>query len=62
MEKLHQHVLSSSETHQIALQKDHVDFFLLTVDGLGDSEVRPISTGRTYESIHSNIDRALLFR
>ena len=61
--KTHQQVLSSSETHQIAFQKDHVDFFLVSLDNMGDSQVRPVLTGWPGgESIHSIIDRTLLIR
>jgi hypothetical protein len=60
--KTHQQVLSSSETHQIAFQKDHVDFFLVSLDNIGDSTVRPVSTRQPEKAIQSIIDRMLLSR
>jgi hypothetical protein len=38
--KSYEETLSSSETHQIPFQKDNIDFFLLTVDDVGDNEVK----------------------
>jgi len=32
--------LSLSETHQIAFQKDNIDFFMVTIDDIGDTEVK----------------------
>jgi hypothetical protein len=32
--------LSLSETHRIAFQKDNIDFFMVTIDDIGDTEVK----------------------
>jgi hypothetical protein len=38
--KSYEEALSASETHQIPFQQDNIDFFLVTVDDVGDSEVK----------------------
>jgi hypothetical protein len=37
--KSYEEPLNSSETHRIPFQKDNIDFFLVTVDDVGYSEV-----------------------
>lgn len=40
--KSYEEVLNLSETHQIPFQKDNTDFFMLTIDDIGDNEVKNI--------------------
>lgn len=37
--KSHEDALSLSETHRIAFQKGHIDFFMISIDHVGDNEV-----------------------
>jgi hypothetical protein len=37
--KSYEKALSLSETHQIPFQKENTDFFLVTIDDVGDNEV-----------------------
>ncbi len=38
--KSHEDSLYLSETHQIAFQKNNIDFFMITIDDMGDTEVK----------------------
>ncbi len=38
--KSYKDALCLSETHQIAFQKDNIDFFMVTIDGIGNTEVK----------------------
>jgi hypothetical protein len=37
--KSYEEALSLSETHQIPFQKNNIDFFMITIDGVADNEV-----------------------
>jgi len=37
--KVYEESLSLSETHQIPFQKDHIDFFMININDVGDREV-----------------------
>ena len=37
--KSYEEALHSSETHKIPFQKDHLDFFVMNIDDVKDSEV-----------------------
>jgi len=38
--KSYEDALSLSETHQIPFQKDNIDFFMVTIDDISNSEVK----------------------
>ncbi|CAF2761699.1 unnamed protein product [Rotaria sp. Silwood2] len=40
--KSYEEVLSSSETHKIPFQKDNIDFFLVVIDNIGDTEINDV--------------------